>query len=117
MQSTNFEFLRQKWPELAELGGYAEFYAHSDPPSSRFKSRLLAEHIALLACKRLNFHIADDNFLTMLKELERANVLPKAVLDTFHQVRIAGNKAAHRLSNDSGHALDTVKGAIELCRW
>lgn len=117
MQSTNFEFLRQKWPELAELGGYVEFYAHSDPPSSRFKSRLLAEHIALLACKRLNLHIADDNFLTMLKELERAKVLPKAVLDTFHQVRIAGNKAAHRLSNDSGHALDTVKGAFDLCRW
>jgi type I restriction enzyme R subunit len=117
MRSTNFEFLRQNWPELAELGGYAELYAHSDPPSSRFKSRLLAEHLALLACKGLNLPIADDNFLAMLKELEGANALPKVVLDTFHQVRIAGNKAVHRLSNDSGHALDTVKGAFDLARW
>lgn len=117
MQSTNFEFLRPKWPELAELGGYAELYAHSDPPSSRIKSRLLAEHLALLACKRLRLPIMDDNFLAMLKELESTKALPKVVLDTFHQVRITGNKAAHRLSNDTGHALKTVQASFDLARW
>ena len=33
MKSINFEFLRDSWPELAELGGFAESYAHPDPAS------------------------------------------------------------------------------------
>jgi hypothetical protein len=31
MKSANFEILRDGWPELAELGGFAEAYAHPDP--------------------------------------------------------------------------------------
>lgn len=117
MQSTNFEFLRPTWPELAELGAFAELYAHSDPPSARFKSRLLAEHLAMLACERLRLPIASDNFLSLLNDLKDAEALPKSVLDIFHQVRLAGNKAAHRLSQDTPHALDTVKSTFDLARW
>ena len=115
MQSTNFEFLRPKWPKLANLGGYAELYAQSDPPSARVKSRLLAEQLALLTCKHLRLPIIDDNFLSMLKELDK--VLPRAVLDTFHLLRMEGNKAAHRLSGDKEHALDIVAAAFDLARW
>lgn len=117
MQSTNFEFLRPKWPELADLGGYAELYVQSDPPSARVKSRLLAEHLALLTCEHLQLPIIDDNFLAILKELESTNTLPKTVLDTFHRVRIEGNKAAHRLTNNKEHALDIVTAAFDLARW
>lgn len=117
MQSTNFEFLRPVWPELAELGAFAELYAHSDPPSSRMKSRIFAEHLAMRACKALGVPIADDNFLSILKELAWTKTLPKPVLDTFHQVRLAGNRAAHTLSQDSGHAIETVKNVFDLARW
>ena len=117
MQSTNFEFLRPVWPELAELGAFAELYAHSDPPSSRMKSRIFAEHLAMRACKTLGIPIADDNFLSILKELAWTKTLPKPVLDTFHQVRLAGNRAAHTLSQDSGHAIETVKSVFDLARW
>ena len=72
MQSTNFEFLRPVSPELAELGAFAELYAHSDPPSSKIKSRILAEHLAMRVCRELGVSIVDDNFLTMLKELEQS---------------------------------------------
>ena len=34
MKSTNFEFLREKWPELASLGGFAEQYVWPDPASA-----------------------------------------------------------------------------------
>lgn len=117
MKSTNFEFLRPKWPDLADLGGYAELYVQSDPPSARVKSRLLAEHLALLTCEHLRLPIVDDNFLSILKELEATRALPKAVLDTFHRVRIEGNKAAHRLSNNKEHALDIVTATFDLARW
>jgi len=68
-------------------------------------------------CRALGVSIVDDNFLTMLKELERTEALPRPVLDSFHQVRMAGNKAAHNLSQDSGHALETVQSAFDLARW
>lgn len=31
MKLANFEVLREGWPELAELGGFAETYARADP--------------------------------------------------------------------------------------
>ena len=117
MQSTNFEFLRPAWPELAELGAFAELYVQSDPPSSRFKSRLLAEHLAMFVCKELGIPIVDGNFLAVLKELERTKTLPKPVLDTFHQIRMSGNKAVHSLIQDNSHALETVKSVFDLARW
>ena len=40
MKSLNFEFLRPSWPQLAELGGFAESYAHPDPASSLVKLRV-----------------------------------------------------------------------------
>ena len=45
MQSTNFEFLRPKWEDLATLGAFAEQYAHTDPPSAVAKLRTFAEQI------------------------------------------------------------------------
>lgn len=40
MKSVNFEILRDGWPELAGLGGFAESYAHADPASALVKLRL-----------------------------------------------------------------------------
>jgi type I restriction enzyme, R subunit len=45
MKSENFEMLRERWPELAELGGFAEAYAHADPASALMKLRLFAENV------------------------------------------------------------------------
>ncbi len=117
MQFTNFAFLYEKWPELAGLGTFAEQYMRSDPQSSRMKCRLLAEHLALLTCKHLHYTLADSNFLSMLKELEYSKVLPKSVLNAFHHVRIAGNKAAHALVQDTQHAEETVRATFDLARW
>ncbi len=45
MKSRNFEILRASWPELADLGGFAEAYAHADPASALVKLRLFAENL------------------------------------------------------------------------
>lgn len=42
---------------------------------------------------------------------------PSPFLILFHQVRLAGNRAAHNLSQDSGHAIETVKSVFDLARW
>lgn len=43
LKSTNFEFLRAKWPPLASLAGFAEHYCYADPESALIKLRLLIE--------------------------------------------------------------------------
>jgi type I restriction enzyme, R subunit len=45
MKSTKLEILRGGWPELAELGGLAEVYAHTDRASTLVKLRLFAKSI------------------------------------------------------------------------
>ena len=43
MKSTNFEFLRPSFPELADLVVVAECYTFSDPASALIKLRMFAE--------------------------------------------------------------------------
>ncbi|MGR8952726.1 MAG: hypothetical protein ACU83V_09975 [Gammaproteobacteria bacterium] len=43
MQSVNFEFIRSQRPEIADLGGFAEYHLYTDPSSSLIKLRALAE--------------------------------------------------------------------------
>ena len=45
MKSANFEFMRERWPELSSLGGFAEAYAYSDSKSAVFNLRLFAENL------------------------------------------------------------------------
>src|ERR1039458_5989907 len=43
MKSVNFEFLRPSFPELADLGGFAEHCAFSDPSSALIKLRVFPD--------------------------------------------------------------------------
>ena len=45
LKSLNFEPLRAVCPELANMGGYAEHYAYTDPESSLVKLRNFAERV------------------------------------------------------------------------
>lgn len=45
MKSRNFEFLRENHRELADLGGFAEAYVHSDPAACLVKLRTFAEFL------------------------------------------------------------------------
>jgi len=45
MESLNFELLREKHPDLADLGGFAETYVFSDPQSAAGKLRLFCERM------------------------------------------------------------------------
>lgn len=100
MKSTNFEFLRPTFPELADLGGFAERYASSDPASALVKLRLFAETMVSAIYNHhklprpfqfnLNDMLNDDMFVSMI---------PKTVRYKLHELRIQGNKAAHGADN------------------
>jgi len=50
MQSLNFEALRARYPQLADLGGFAEQYVYSDPEGAASKLRKFGEALARALC-------------------------------------------------------------------
>ena len=84
------------WPELAELGGFAEAYAHADPASALVKLRLFAENLTKDIYRDLRLPKPDQpTFVDLLKNHAFVAITPKVVLDKLHALRIHGNKAAH----------------------
>ena len=100
MKSTNFEFLRPTFPELADLGGFAERYASSDPASALVKLRLFAE---TMVSAIYNHHKLPRpfqfNLNDMLNDDMFVSIIPKTVRYKLHELRVQGNKAAHGADN------------------
>jgi type I restriction enzyme R subunit len=118
MQSRNFEFLRAKWAELADLGALAETYAHADPSSATVKLRTFAEQVVLFIYHQ---HGLPRPFQCNLNDLltgpSFAQAVPRVVLPKLHSLRIHGNKAAHGESVLSSTTLWLLQEAYELGRW
>ncbi|HAB38639.1 MAG TPA: restriction endonuclease subunit R, partial [Rhodobacteraceae bacterium] len=118
MKSRNFEFLRPDWTELAELGGFAEAYAHADPASSLVKLRTFAENLTKNIYRDLKLPQPHRASLIDLLENETfVTIVPKVVIDKLHALRIHGNKAAHGDPASSKNALWLIKEAFDLGRW
>ena len=92
MKSRNFEFLRENHRELADLGGFAEAYVHSDPAACLVKLRTFAEFLlkALFAHHRfeltyqsnLNDLLADTPSSRSLRPLCRTSSTSSASRET-----------------------------------
>ena len=118
MKSKNFEILRDGWPELAALGGFAEAYAHADPASALVKLRLFAENLTKDIYRDLRLPKPDQpTFVDLLKNPAFSAITPKVVLDKLHALRMHGNKAAHGESVQSRNALWLLQEAYDLARW
>lgn len=118
MQSQNFEFLRNTWPELASLAGFAEQYAQADPQSALTKLRNFAERCVDIAYSELSLpRTPMSKFMELLSNDAFEAVTPKVVVDKLHAIRIHGNKAAHgdKVTEQSAHWL--LKEAFDLGRW
>ncbi len=118
MKSTNFEFLRKRWPELASLGGFAEHYAATDPAGAMVKLRTFVESLIQ--------RIYDEKglprpFTTSLYDLmtskEFKAAIPSVVINVFHSIRKVGNRAAHGISISAIIAQEHLKDAFDLGRW
>jgi type I restriction enzyme, R subunit len=118
MKSRNFEILREGWPELASLGGFAEAYAHDDPASALVKLRLFAEHLTKDIYRDLGLPKPEQaSFVDLLGNASFAAITPKVVLDKLHALRIHGNKAAHGEPATVPTALWLIQEAFDLARW
>lgn len=120
MHSRNFEFLRSHHRELADLGGFAEHYAHSDPASALVKLRLFSEN---LVADFLQHHqvprLSQATLLELLQIMEDQNLAPSVVLNKLHVLRTQGNRAAHGSPDavSTQMALGMLKEAFDLGKW
>ncbi|MEQ1550085.1 DEAD/DEAH box helicase family protein [Sphingorhabdus sp.] len=118
MKSRNFEILREIWPELASLGGFAEAYAHDDPASALVKLRLFAENLTKDIYRDLGLPKPEHaTFVDLLGNASFVAITPKVVLDKLHALRIHGNKAAHGEPATVPTALWLIQEAFDLGRW
>lgn len=120
MNSRNFEFLRKSHRELADLGGFAELYVHSDPTSCLVKLRTFAEYLvkALFAHHRLELTY-QSNLNDLLADHSFKSITPAVVLDKIHLIRIKGNHAAHGTLHPTSPAQMSgiLKEAFDLAQW
>ena len=118
MQSKNFEFLRPTWPELANLGGFAEVYLHTDPSGSLVKLRILGENVVKNVYSELNLPKTYQNsFLDLLSNDAFKTAVPQIILDKLNALRLHGNKAAHGDEPSSQTASWLLKEAFDVARW
>jgi type I restriction enzyme R subunit len=118
MKSQNFEFLRSTWPELAELGGFAEAYAHSDAVGAIAKLRMFCEQVVQW------IHVSQGlpkpfqaNLIDLLDNQPFREIVPPVVLAKLHGIRKEGNRSLHSNSGDTTSAVSLTRDAYNVGRW
>lgn len=116
--SDNFGFMRSYEPQFDRLGALAERYFSDDPNTCLIKLRQFTELLAQEVAARSGlFTSAEEPQSDLLRRLKAERAAPGPVMDLFHQVRIAGNRATHDGTDDHGLALTTLKLTHQLAVW
>ena len=112
---SNFDFLKNEYPELYNLGLLAEELIDTDAASCISKLRTITEFIAKDIYYK-NFNIKSQHTqLDLLKEL-KPYIQPK-YMDVFHIIRKQGNTAVHENSATYEQALTLLKFTYGVCVW
>lgn len=117
--TSNFAFLTEKFPSLAQLGRLAETYCTSDPNSCLIKLGMMGETMVNLMYRYdgIPFPAEEDNAARRINGLYREGLLTQEMQDLFHLLRKARNKAVHEnlASAEAGARLLPV--AYGLAEW
>ena len=115
---SNFTFLKEHDPIFFELAHSAERAFFSDPNTTLFKLRQLAEALTQDIAARC--HLAFNEQTTqadLLFMVSRELQLEPLVLKLFHGLRKAGNVAVHQFKTQHKEALAGLKVARDLSIW
>ncbi|WP_020620590.1 type I restriction-modification system endonuclease [Paenibacillus daejeonensis] len=116
---SNFIFLDNTFPVLAQIGATAEQYLYSDPNSCLIKLGLLGETIVNLMMQydRIEPPSYDNTHANRIKLLKGQGLLPREIDDILYSLRMARNKAVHA-NYDSLEQCKVLMGmAHELGIW
>lgn len=114
----NFAFLRQFWPNLAELGQKAEQVEVQEPELVAIRLRGLTEAMVAKLARHLDLP-CDPNatHFDRLVQIENADLLDARLLSKFHTIRKLGNNAAHNGKVTGQQASSLLDDAWSLSCW
>lgn len=115
---SNFSFLREKFPLLAELGEKGEQYLYTDPNACLFKLRFLGEKVVDLMFRYDKEEDPTDHTqVQRIRFLESEDYLPRSVADSLTILRKVGNKAVHDNYASQRDASLCLQVAYGVCEW
>jgi type I restriction enzyme R subunit len=116
---SNFGFLAEHSPLLADLGSTAERLYPFDPASCVLKLRLLAESLTQEVASRIGLRQQQSTQAELLRAVDNRLSLDPQVRQMFHFLRIRGNEAAHQANHGIGYreGLEALKVAREVALW
>lgn len=115
---TNFDFLKDEYTLLANLGGSAELLTYTDPVGALVKLRQFGEIFANTLFHEHGLEFPYDNsFHNRLKELEYEGVLPERVKDLLFTIKKKGNIAVHQVKGSTDDAKTLLFSAFKMAKW
>lgn len=116
---SNFSFLAEHSPLLAELGATAEKLYPFDPASCVLKLRLLAETLTQEVAACIGLRLVQPTQAELLRAVDQRLGLDPQVRQMFHLLRNRGNEAAHQVDHRIGYreGIEALKVAREVALW
>ena len=116
---SNFTFLAEHSPLLADLGATAERLFPFDPASCVLKLRLLAEAITQDIAARVGITLIQPSQAELLRAVDVRLGMDAQVRQLFHLLRRTGNLAAHEADHGIGYreGLEALKVARQIAIW
>lgn len=115
---SNFAFLEEKFPVLANFGSLAEKYCYSDSNSCLMKLGMIGETIVNLIFKYDRIPLPYDNTaVARISTLLREGMISRDLSDILHALRKARNRAVHENYSSVEDGKSLLQMAYSLCEW
>lgn len=116
--SSNFAFLKETFPVLANFGELAETYLYSDSNSCLMKLGMIGETIVNLVFTYDNIPLPRENTAAVrIDTLLREGMITRDLADLLHVLRKIRNKAVHENYSSVKDGKIMMQMAYSLCEW
>ena len=115
---SNFEFLKDNFPVLANFGELAEKYLYSDSNSCLMKLGMIGETIVNLIFTYDRISLPYDNTaVNRIDTLFREGMITRDLVDILHALRKIRNKAVHENYASVDDSKTLIQMAYSLTEW
>ncbi|RDY22586.1 type I restriction-modification system endonuclease [Romboutsia maritimum] len=118
---SNFEFLNEKYPELAKLGEFAEKYIYQDSNTTFIKLGIFGEQVVKYIIKLEDIDEIlishDKSQINRIKLLKKEDLLPEEIESILQILRKKRNPAAHDGYENVEEAKVNLQLAHKLANW
>lgn len=116
-----FEFMKGKFPEIAEDGQKAENYIFTDNAACMLYISRVFDGAVKTVCRLNNISLKSEdrerNLSDLIDELQQKKIVRGNILRIMHNMRVFRNKNAHNEETSQKDSLNLLEQARTLCEW